>query len=144
MSPRLPLTALFLASATTGCAGPADPPGCGGIDAPALLDVSDLTPALGASVPNDTIVHSFTVSGPVGFEDIALVYPDAHTAGQPSTALAFSYTPLGDGAAYAADPVTWETAPAHVEIDAPVVYESDDGCGYALPTPLFSYDVTPP
>jgi hypothetical protein len=109
-----------------------------------VLTLSDVTPALGASVPNQAIVHSFSVLDDIAFEDIALSYPAAHTAGDPEPDIAFTYTITAESTDFAAAPVVWSHAPGHVEIDAPVVYQTTDGCAYTLPSPLFSYDVEAP
>jgi hypothetical protein len=117
---------------------------CGGINQPTTITLSNLTPALGDSVPNDAIVHSFSVVDDFQFGDVVLDYPDAHTAGTANPALVFGYNVAEYTTDYTAAAVTWENAPAHVEIDNLLVYQTPDGCAYRLPSPLFSYDVTQP
>jgi hypothetical protein len=133
--------------APCACSDPSPAPNCPGVGAPALLELSDLTPALGASVVNDAIVHSFTVEGDVSFDGVAsdaLSYPRVHTAGTADPALAFEHVPASDLTHFTSVAVTWANAPAHVEITTPLVFETDEGCAYQLPAPLFSYDVTAP
>jgi hypothetical protein len=126
-----------------GCSGD-DGPACPGISSPTILELSDVAPAPGTSVVNEAIVHAFTVTSPIAFEDIALRLLDAHTAGAASAEPKFMFASTTDGTRYTADAISWETAPAHVEIEAPIVYETSEGCGYALPSPLFSYDIIAP
>jgi hypothetical protein len=137
---------LVLAAALVGCAGDDDDetPACPGISSPALLELADVTPAPGSTLPNEDIVHAFTVTTPVAFDSIAFALSAAHTAGNPTPGFTFSLMLEGSGVVYTAEPLTWETAPAHVEFYSPVVYQTPDGCGYKLPSPLFSYDVTAP
>jgi hypothetical protein len=35
-------------------------------------------------------------------------------------------------------------APSHVEVGVLGILESDNGCAFVFPSPLFSYDVTSP
>jgi hypothetical protein len=124
-----------------GCSSSSESVNCGGIGMPTELHV-DVTPALGASVPNNKIVHTFTVLDPIGFDSQAIGYSSSHTAGDPDPALVFSLPDANNTLTAAA--VTWEYAPAHVEFEFPIVYQTPDGCGYQLPSPLFSYDITAP
>jgi hypothetical protein len=55
----------------------------------------------------------------------------------------FSVTQSGADLRYEAGPVTWQTAPGDVYVQVPEVFETPDGCAYALPDPLFSYSVVP-
>jgi len=128
----------------TACSEASPSPSCPGLGAPTVLELSDLTPALGATVTNDAIVHSFDIVGDVTFDGLALSYPDAHTAGAADPELTFHHEPATTLSNFTAAAVTWETAPAHVEINSPIVYQTPEGCAYQLPAPLFSYDVTPP
>jgi hypothetical protein len=142
---RLTAPALLVPALLFGCSGISDGVNCASVNAPAELHLTNVAPALGSSVPNDAVVHTFSVQDNVAFEDIALAYLPAHTAGDPDPALTFNYKVSADTVDYTAtDPVTWQTAPGHVEIEAPVIYQTPDGCAYQLPTPLFSYDVTAP
>lgn len=127
------------------CSSTSDEVFCGGVTNPTVLTLDSVTPALGATVPNDEIVHSFSVLNDIVFQDIALEELPSHTAGDPSSAITFGYTVAAESTDLAAaDPVDWSYAPGHVELDAPIIYQTDDGCAYKLPSPLFSYDVTPP
>jgi hypothetical protein len=117
---------------------------CGNAVSPEALVVLDVEPAMGSSVANAEIVHRFTVSGLNGLLQPALGLPPSHTAGMPAPAtLTWSAAHVGTETTYTATAVAWSTAPAHVELQPTRNYELD-GCIYALPTPLFSYDVTAP
>lgn len=116
---------------------------CPSVSAPGELTLASLSPALGAELPNQSIVHEFSLPNGLLIDSIALSYPAEHSAGAPNPELQFSYS-VGDSTTqYTADPVEWERAPGHVEIEAPLVYQTDVGCAYRLPSPLFSYDITP-
>jgi hypothetical protein len=132
---------LFELASIAGCSSQTESVNCGGIGAPTELHV-DVTPALGASVPNKDIVHTLTVLDPIGFDSQAIDYTAAHTAGDPDPALVFSLPDANN--TLTAAKITWEYAPAHVEFEFPVVYATPDGCGYVLPSPLFAYDITTP
>jgi hypothetical protein len=136
--------AVILAAFAAACSSGSNGLYCAGINNPVVLTLTNVTPAAGASVPNAAIVHSFSVTNDIAFEDIALSYTALHTAGDPTPAIAFTYTVAAESTDYTSTPVTWATAPAHVDLEAPIVYQTPDGCGYALPSPLFSYDVTGP
>jgi len=138
------LLAVFLASGACACSGTSNQLDCGGINAPTVLTLVNLVPALGDSVPNTAIVHSFSITDDIVFSDIALDYLATHTAGTPDPALTFTYTISDQTTDLTSPPVVWTSAPGHVELDAPIVYQTPDGCGYKLPSPLFSYDVTAP
>jgi hypothetical protein len=140
----LPAVLVAFAPSLLGCSDDPAAPTCAGISSPAVLELAELTPAVGATVPNDDIVHSFLVTGDVAFTSIAFAYSKAHDAGKASPELELSYSQEDDGVLYTAEPTTWENAPGHVEMAVPVVYETSEGCGYRLPFPLFSYDVTAP
>jgi hypothetical protein len=141
---RFPAFLVALAPCLVGCSDDPSGPTCAGISSPVVLELAELTPALGATVPNDGIVHSFTVTGEIAFTSIAFAYSKAHSAGDANPRLEFSYSQEDGGVAYTAEPTRWENAPGHVEMAVPVVYETSEGCGYRLPLPLFSYDVTTP
>ena len=132
------------ATLACGCLGQSDQNTCAGVNDPTVLTLSDVTPALGAVVPNDSIVHSFSVLNDIAFEDIALSDLATHTAGNPDPAIEFTYTIAAESTDFTSPPVVWSRAPGHVELEAPVIYQTTDGCAYALPSPLFSYDVEPP
>jgi hypothetical protein len=123
----------------------ADPaPGCGTAAQPLMLSLGDLKPSLGGSVPNSGIVHEFKIIGlRVLFEpDLTLTL--AHTAGTPEPAqLMVSIDPSTPDVRYTFAPLRWTNAPAQVAIDVDKLYQTEDGCTYAFPNPLFSYGVTP-
>jgi hypothetical protein len=136
---------LTLALVLTACGGE-DEATCGTIDEPLLLELTELAPADGSSVPNAGIVQGFTVRGlDALIDEFAFQKSSLHTAGDPTPAT-FSITPTGVGdeaVRYDFAPLSWGEAPSHVEIVAAAVYSSGE-CVYALPTPLFRYDVTAP
>lgn len=138
------LAILALALLHTGCAEDDAAPGCPGPSTPLELTLADVSPEPGTSVSNDAIVHTFTLTGSVAFDSIAFAFPEAHTAGEPTPELGFEFEQTDAGTVYTAEPVSWEVAPGHVELAVPVIYQTPDGCGYELPSPLFAYDVTPP
>jgi hypothetical protein len=121
-----------------------DVPICAGLSNPAVIELTELEPALGASVPNEAIVHSFTITGDVAFTSIAFAYSKLHDAGDARPALELTYSNEASGVVYTSGPTSWENAPSHVEMAVPLVYETAAGCAYTLPVPLFSYDVTAP
>jgi hypothetical protein len=146
MFPKAPLpafTTLALAL-LAGCSASSTDIVCGGVAAPADLHVGNVTPAIGATVTNDAIVHSFSVLDNIAFDDVVLDYPLEHTAGASDPDLKFSYQLSATSSDYTAAAVTWATAPGHVEINSTAIYQTPDGCGYRLPNPLFSYDVVAP
>jgi hypothetical protein len=135
---------LLVLLAASGCVEASPTPSCPGLGAPTVLEVTDLSPALGDSVSNDAIVHRFTLAEDIRVDGLALEGSPEHTAGLAHPALSFHHDPPSAADQFTADPITWATAPAHVEIVSPIVYQTDEGCAYQLPSPLFSYDVTPP
>lgn len=141
--PSLPaVLGTFGVLAACACSGTTDQPLCSGVNDPTVLTLANVTPALGDTVANDAIVHSFSVTDDVAFSDIALGYLPSHTAGTPDPAIAFTYTIAAATTDFTSTPVVWSTAPGHVELEAPLIYQTPDGCAYTLPSPLFSYDVT--
>jgi hypothetical protein len=123
--------------------GGSDEPACGTVQAPKLIAIKDVSPAIGASVPNSAIVHSFTIVGQLLQLNLGLGLPPAHTAGQSVPAqMGWTVTPSGSDMVYRSEPLSWEKAPAHVEVDSSKLYETPDHCVSALPTPLFQYDIT--
>jgi hypothetical protein len=135
---------LVLALPLGGCSDDPSGPTCPGISNPTVLELTELTPTLGATVPNDAIVHSFVVTGDVAFASIVFGFLEGHDAGKASPPLELSYSKQAHGVVYTAEPTSFEHAPGHVEIGVPVVYETPDGCGYRLPSPLFSYELSAP
>jgi hypothetical protein len=120
------------------------PAGCGTEDAPETLTLKDVTPAKGSAVPDQDIVHGFTVvSAPGLFKTLNLQYlAPAHTAGEADPS-AWQWTAAAQGSdvRYEALGVRWKNAPGHVSVGSSVKFKTSNGCVYALPTPLFDYDV---
>lgn len=129
-----------------GACGGDDERTCGTIDEPLLLELTELVPADGSSVPNTEIVQGFTVHGlDALIEEFAFAKSSLHTAGDPTPA-AFSITrsAVANGVVrYDFAPLRWDEAPGHVELVTAAVYRRGE-CVYALPTPLFRYDATEP
>lgn len=117
---------------------------CGTVDDPDLFTLGTVSPASGTPVDSLTVVHSFrVVDAPAAVTQIAFEIAATHTAGTPSPAqLSFTVTQEGADLVYTASPVTWANA-GHVELSVPTKYEAE-GCVYAFPSPLFSYDLAPP
>lgn len=141
------MRAFWLCLVLIGCGGDdGDERTCGTIDEPLVLELADLVPADGASVPNVGVVQGFTLRGLNALiDEFAFVKSSLHTAGDPTPAV-FSITPSAvadDAVRYDFAPVTWGAAPGHVELVTAAVYRSGE-CVYSLPTPLFRYDVTAP
>lgn len=120
---------------------------CGSESAPKLLTLTGVSPAAGSSVPNSAIVQTFTIVGMHLAITPTFALMAAHTAGQPTPSPVewqVSFPPSGD-TLYTAQPVTWQTAPGHVELDPPGLLEdTTTHCVSVLPSPTFSYDVTAP
>ncbi len=138
---QLPLLVALELLLLAGCSGSSSDIVCGGVGAPTELHVGNVTPELGSTVVNDDIVHSFSVLDDIAFDDMALTLAPAHTAGASDPALSFEYEISTTTTDYTAAAVTWETAPAHVELNSDAIYQTPDGCAYRLPTPLFAYDL---
>jgi hypothetical protein len=139
------LTAL----AVMGCGssdGSSSANNCGTILSPNEFTLSDIQPAMGSSVPNSNIVHSFTIDGQLLRATPTIGTSSAHTAGDPTPPLTFTVTASASGkdSVYTADPVTW-AMPGHVElVQGGVEENTTSGCVSYFPSPLFSYDVTAP
>jgi hypothetical protein len=120
---------------------------CGSVSAPKLLTLSGIAPAAGSSVPNSAIVQTFTIVGMHLELTPTFSLMAAHTAGH-STPDPVQWTvSLSDAdTLYTSEPITWQTAPGHVELDPPqgVFVDATTHCVSVLPTPTFSYDVTAP
>jgi hypothetical protein len=119
---------------------------CGSVSVPKLLTLSGVVPAAGSSVPNSAIVQTFTLVGMHLELTPTFLLMAAHTAGH-STPDPVKWTVLLSGAdtLYTSEPITWLTAPGHVELDPPGLLEDPTThCVSTLPTPTFSYDVTAP
>ncbi|MBW2524412.1 MAG: hypothetical protein JRI23_09565, partial [Deltaproteobacteria bacterium] len=119
-------------------------PTCGTMDSPQTVVLADVQPAAGSSVPNQDIVHAFTViDSPGTFESFTFVLGMLHTAGSPvSGGFQFTITQEGANHRYVAQPIAWSDAPGNVHMVVQERYEAADGCFYALPAPLFEYGVT--
>ena len=118
---------------------------CGTHANPGILRLTGLTPAMGASVLNQSIVHGFVVeNAPAIFTNFKWQKGDTHTAGisTPSEPT-FQVTVSGSNLIYQTTIDLWSRAPGHVEIVASGGYDTSKGCSWVFPSPLFSYDVTP-
>ncbi len=116
---------------------------CGTVDDPVLFTLADVSPAPGDVVAGAQVVHSFRiVDAPAVVQQLAFQATAAHTAGTTTPAqLTFTVTQEGADLVYTAAPVDWETVPGHVELTVASVYQVAGKCGYAFPSPLFSYDI---
>lgn len=117
---------------------------CGTLTSPEALSVKDVVPASGSLVPNESIVHGFTVVAAPGlFQTLKLGYlAGKHTAGDADPAAwSFTATTSGRDVRYQAVGVKWAKAPGHVAIGAVERFQTTDGCVYSLPEPLFEYDI---
>jgi len=128
----------------SGCGGDDDDgPNCGTLAEPVTLTLADVTPAQGSSVVNDSIVHAFTIVGVRALFSTSMRLLPAHSAGAPDPVLLNTTVDTsGEDLRYTVAPLRWTTAPASVRVDDSGRYETTDGCVYAFPSPLFSYDVT--
>ncbi|HEX6765353.1 MAG TPA: hypothetical protein VF103_07740, partial [Polyangiaceae bacterium] len=114
------------------------------------ITVGDVSPALGASVQNNDIQHTFTTLGLDFYATGLGVAPlSTHTAGSFPAGTIVMITPVPRTSGSGQDwqysfALTWPTAPAHVAFYIPTpIKDPDNGCKYALPSPLFEYDITP-
>jgi hypothetical protein len=118
---------------------------CGTYDNPGILKVTGRSPAIGATVLNQGIVHGFVVeNAPAVFTTFTLKYGATHTAGvsEPSDPK-FQATVSGSNLIYQLTIDRWSHAPGHVELVTSDGYQTRAGCYWAFPSPLFSYDITP-
>ena len=92
-------------------------------------------------------MQTFTIVGVNNLEILpTFALPATHTAGAPTpNPVRWALAVSGADTLYTSEPVTWATAPGHVELDPPGLLE-DPGthCVWELPRPTFSYDVTAP
>jgi hypothetical protein len=118
---------------------------CGTQANPGILTVTGRSPALGATVVNQGIVHRFVVeNAPAIFVNFTLDYDANHTAGLSApTDPKLEYTPSGSTIIYELTVDAWSNAPGHVELKASSGYETSKHCSWEFPSPLFSYDITP-
>jgi hypothetical protein len=117
---------------------------CGTHAKPGILKLTGRSPAIGATVVNQGIVHGFVVeNAPAVFTNFTLEYGATHTAG-PSTPSdpTFQATPSGNNLIYQLTVDAWSHAPGHVELEVGTSYDTSKGCTWAFPSPLFSYDIT--
>jgi len=120
-------------------------PGCGTVQEPLELTLANVSPALGSTVPNANIVQSFTIVGKLLKVPLSFALPVAHTAGAPVPAVvSWTYGASGGDTVYTTLPMSWTTAPAHVELNPPGLLQTDDGCVSVLPTPTFRYEISAP
>ena len=139
-----------VAAASVACGGSDDEgdggggSDCGTVSNPDSFVIANVEPAVGASVPNAAIVHRFKIVGDVFVDTLPTTLPAAHTAGEPVADPTWMLTRESDGTAYASSPVTWATAPGHVEVNFTGVYAAPNDCVLAFPSPIFSYEVTAP
>jgi hypothetical protein len=122
-------------------AEPTCPTGTGTI----LFTIADVSPAVGATVPNQAIMEKFTIkNAPARPASFSMGILPTHTAGLPNPNNAtINVTALGDDLIYWTTVDSWTTAPGHVDIVMSSRYQADDGCIYGFPAPMFSYDVVP-
>ena len=131
------------AAATLGC-GSSDA-SCGTASAPDRLTVTNVAPASGASLANAGIVQTFTIAGRHLQIEPSFALAATHTAGISSpNPVHWTIALSGADTLYTSEPITWATAPAHVELNPPGLLQTSDGCVLTLPTPTFSYDVSAP
>lgn len=134
------------ALAIWGCSSSDAKPSCGTASAPDELTIGNVQPARGSSVPNTAIVQSFTLVGRHLELTPNFKLAATHTAGNTTPTLVhWTITLSGADTVYTSEPITWATAPGHVELDpASLLDDTSSGCILTLPTPTFSYDVTAP
>lgn len=120
---------------------PTCPAGPGTIE----FTIADISPARGATVPNQNIVEKFTIkNAPAMINNIVTSLLATHTAGAPVFgSTSGSALQVGDDLICSSTVASWATAPGHVEMTFSGVYKTSDGCVYAFPSPMFSYDVVP-
>jgi len=146
MNRTLGCALLSVIIAGCGASDDTEKPNCGTVDAPMAIELKDISPAAGASVPNSGIVETFTIVGRhLQLTTPTFALPPAHTAGQPVPATTeWSFALSGADTVYTSQPLSWEHAPAHVEMDSYGLLETSDHCISALPKKIFEYDVTAP
>ena len=148
MLPSLGLAVLAgcagLATRADADAAPADTGICGTHADPGILQLTNRTPALDATVNNQAIDHGFTVvRAPAEFSSFELKFGPSHTAGLPTPEKPkFQLTIVGGDIIYKLTIDSWARSPAHVEMVASGGYDTPAGCTWSFPSPLFSYDIT--
>ena len=134
---------LLFAVLSTACGSDADDDAANSCNSPTKeLAVTNALPAPGASQLNRDIFHSFKLDGQATKRVLKPVFGPSHTAGEPIAPIYWGYAESNGAQYYQSNLVTWTTSPAHVELVFPD-FKGDDGCPYALPNPVFSYDVHP-
>ena len=118
---------------------------CGTVQEPLVLTLKDVKPAPGSSLANANIVQSFTIVGKLLKIQPSFVFAAAHTAGAavPPT-VSWTIAASGSDTVYTSLPMSWTTAPGHVELNPPGLLETPDHCVSVLPAPTFSYELTAP
>lgn len=127
------------------CSGSHDEPSttCGTLEKPLPVEVKDVSPAIGASVPNSAIVMTFTVAkaqlkfGP----DFAT--PTSDSTGTAST-FRWRHSEVDANTVYSLGPMTFENAPSHFELEFAGLLQTTDDCIWQPPKQIFSFDVTKP
>lgn len=119
---------------------------CGTEEEPAILVLKDVKPGAGETVSNRGIVEQFTlVDAPFMVQEFPFVLLSKHTAGTSSPSpLQLTVDVQGKDLVYSATIDSWATAPGHVERGLRGFWKNDNGCAFAFPSPLFSYDITAP
>ena len=117
---------------------------CGTATNPTLFEVGYVTPAAGSSVPNENVIHGFTIkNAPASITMFTLAFGAEHTAGYPDPMqVFFTIMPMGADLRYEAMPMIWEHAPGEVELNIAETFKTPDECFYAFPSPLFRYSLT--
>jgi hypothetical protein len=117
---------------------------CGTETEPEIVVLRDVTPALQSTVSNSSIAHQFTVVGIEGIFEIDMVLSAEHSAGAPVPEQ-IQITPriAGTDVTYEFSPLEWSVVPGHVVIHDNAIYQTNSGCFYAFPKPLFEYDIEP-
>jgi hypothetical protein len=118
---------------------------CGTEAEPTLLEVIEVVPEVGATVPNLDIVQAYTVTnGPAPLGSFNFEYLADHTTGNYTAAPQIRIQADDVGYRYTFDPpIAWENV-GHVEFRQTDVFEDGDGCFWKLPSPLFDYEVVTP
>jgi len=118
---------------------------CGTVQEPLVLTLADVKPALGSSLANANIVQSFTIVGKLLKIEPSFAFSAKHSAGAAiPPKVSWTLGASGADTVYTTQPISWTSAPAHVELNPPGLLVTTDGCVSVLPTPTFSYDITAP
>lgn len=105
---------------------------CGTAAAPGVLKLSNLSPALGASVVNRNIVHSFTIANaPAIYDDFPLLHGDGHSAGLSTPddpRFRATQAKASSNVSYEMTIDSWSSASGHVVLKANGSFETTKGC----------------